>query len=170
MTSHYSILVIDDDDNLRHTLVIILENAGLSVTPAATGHDALCKLKQLSFDLILLDFDLLDASGRALLGVLRQLYSRTPVVVLTGQSYPNLAVELQQLGTRGCLSKPVDPECILTRVLAMLRERLIPDSAADVSPGSKSLNGSEMIVEKGRELPESGETTTPSQTVEGTIS
>jgi two-component system, NtrC family, nitrogen regulation response regulator NtrX len=162
MTCHYSILIIADDDNLRHTLGIILEHAGCSVAAAATGQDALLKLQQLSFDLILLDFDMLDTNGQGLLSELRQSYSRIPVIVLTGQNYPNLAGELRELGVRSYLPKPVDPDCILAQVYAPLTGRSIPDSVGGAQPGSKSLNGSELPVENGRAPTEAGETKPPS--------
>jgi DNA-binding NtrC family response regulator len=131
MTGQYSILIIDDDENLRRTLGLILEHAGYAVTTAANADEGLRAIREQSCDLILLDLVMPDVDGRVLLPVLRQVRPRMPVLVLTGQTLPDLEAELWKKGARGFLPKPVDPECILTQIYTLLIGRLIPGSEAE---------------------------------------
>jgi DNA-binding NtrC family response regulator len=133
VTGQHSILIIDDDGNLRRSLALILEHAGCAVTPAATAQVGLREISQLNFDLIILDLVISDMDSWGLLPLLQQSHSRPSVLVLTGQTYPDLAAELRQKGARGYLLKPVDPDCVLRQVHTLLIERLIPGSVADIA-------------------------------------
>jgi CheY-like chemotaxis protein len=116
------ILVIDDDANLRQTLVLVLEHAGYSVTPSGCAREGLYCLQREAFDLIFLDIAMPEIDGLAFLPQLRDHYPHIPVMVLTGNTLPDPAVELLPAGVSGYLSKPVDPEHILAQV-SRLTER-----------------------------------------------
>lgn len=108
-----SILVVDDDPNLRQTLVMILRHAGYECFFAEDAERCLLLLKSRSYDLLILDHSIPDMNGLSLLTVIRRMYPDLPVLFLTGNGSPELKSAVQRNGIRGYLVKPVDPERIL---------------------------------------------------------
>jgi DNA-binding response OmpR family regulator len=146
MSRQYSILVISDDTNLRHTLALILDHAGYAVTTAADFQEGVHDLEQMNFDLIFLDTVVPDLDGRLLLHRLRQLLPHIPIIMLTTHASPEPAIELWMKGASGFLTKPIDPQCILAQIHALLIEKQILRSeanshaitqATDYQPGTK---------------------------------
>ena len=117
-----TVLLVEDDDNVRFAMAALLAQEGYQVLTAATAHDALGVLRTPSspIDVVLLDVHLPDASGIDLCARLRQLRLGTPVIVCTGEATPEEAAELLRLGVRRYLQKPVSPDELLATVEASL--------------------------------------------------
>ena len=117
-----TVLVVEDDDNVRFAMAALLAQEGYQVLTAATAHDALGVLRTPSspIDVVLLDVHLPDASGIDLCARLRELHPGTPVIVCTGEATPEEAAELLRLGARRYLQKPVTPDELLATVEASL--------------------------------------------------
>jgi CheY-like chemotaxis protein len=107
------ILVVDDDLNLRQSLVMILRNAGYDVAFAENAQKCLQLLNEREYDLMVLDHKMPDMNGLTLLSVVRNIYPRMPVVFLTGNGTPELEKEVTEKGVRAYLRKPVDPENLI---------------------------------------------------------
>ncbi len=118
-----SILVIDDEENLRRTVAMILKRQGYLVDTAATVREARQCLKASAYNLAFLDLKLPDASGLDLLPELRSQYPGMPVLVLTAHDRLEAATEAIRSGARDYLLKPVDPPTIILRVKEVLAER-----------------------------------------------
>ena len=118
-----SILIIDDEDNLRKTLTRILLNAGWKVTGAATGTEALKLAKLNHFDLVYLDLRLPDMHGIDILRELRKFDNQLPVILLTAYGTMNSAVEAMHLGATDYLLKPVEPEALINLTKTILIEQ-----------------------------------------------
>ena len=118
-----SILIVDDEDNLRTTLTRILIGAGWKVTGAANGSDALNLVSQNHFDLVYLDLRLPDMHGIDILRELRRLDNKLPVILLTAYGTMNSAVESLHLGASDYLLKPVEPEQLINRTKKVLFEQ-----------------------------------------------
>jgi len=116
MPSPKSILVVDDDLNLRQTLVMILRNAGYEVFFAENAQKCLLLLQTREYHLMVLDHKMPDMNGMTLLSVIRRTYPDLPVVFLTGNGSPELEKEAWEKGVKGYLIKPADPEKILALV------------------------------------------------------
>ncbi len=116
MSSGNTILVIDDDPNLCHTLALILTRAGYLVTATVRAREALQCLQSGVYDLVFLDLRMPDIDGLALLPEIHRSYPEMPVVILTAHATPESTVELIRQGARDCLSKPIDPAHILARI------------------------------------------------------
>ena len=116
MLAPKTILVVDDDLNLRQTLVIILRNAGYDVSFAENAQRCLLLLQTRIFDLLVLDHKMPDMNGMTLLSVIRRTYPDLPVFFLTGNGSPELQKEALEKGVKGYLVKPADPEAILSLV------------------------------------------------------
>lgn len=121
-----SILVIDDEKNLRHTLALILQRAGYSVTTAADGSEARQYLQSGAFDLVFLDLKMPGVDGLTLLPELRSLYPDMPVLILTAHATLDSAIIAVRQGARDYLLKPIDPAQILSRVDEVLTESCQP--------------------------------------------
>ena len=120
MSAPQSILVVDDDQNLRQTLVIILRNAGYEVFFAESAQKCLLLLQTRNYNLMVLDHKMPDMNGMTLLSVVRRTYPDLPIFFLTGNGSPELEKEAWEKGVKGYLLKPADPEKILLLVQSIL--------------------------------------------------
>jgi|SRR5262249_34595288 len=115
-TKPSTILIIDDDADIRELLRIILEGEGYHVNLAADGFDALEQLKAGARPaLILLDLMTPRMDGEEFLKRLRHgPYAKTPVIIMSGHSAAEKASN--ELKAVCCLPKPVEFEELLTTV------------------------------------------------------
>ncbi len=121
-----AILVVDDEESLRHTFQIFLKRQGYSpVIMAATFEEAVTAMTSQPFDLVISDIVLEGASGIDLLKRARELGLDCPVVMVTG--YPNVetAADAVRLGAFDYIPKPVEKETLLrTARLALQQYKL----------------------------------------------
>jgi DNA-binding response OmpR family regulator len=122
MSKPASILIVDDEENLRRTLAMILQREGYVVTTAATVQEARQCLHAGGFDLVFLDLKLPDASGLTLLPDMRNQYPDTLVLILTAHDKLGVALEAVRGGARDYLLKPIDPPVLIARVKEVLGE------------------------------------------------
>ena len=100
------VLIIDDDEGVLTALERVLEDAGCGATTARSGQEALGLLHGGSFDLVLLDHDLPDATGDEILWEIRGMPARIPVLVMqTPKLTDEDAVRLARLGACYFVSK-----------------------------------------------------------------
>jgi DNA-binding response OmpR family regulator len=149
MGANYSILIIDDEPNLRHSLGLILQRAGYTITTASNATEAIQLLQAGAYDLTFLDIKLPDQNGIQLLPQIKDLYPEMPVLILTAHATLDTAIGAVRLGARDYLLKPIDPENILTRVQAILNEqkpkrrREITNQLQDLLIELQSIDGKE---------------------------
>ena len=120
-----SVLVVDDDTNIRQLLRLYLERDGHRVTEAGDGSVALDLATQTPFDLILLDVMLPGVDGLEVCRRLRQ-SSDTPIVLLTARSGDSDKVIGLDLGADDYIVKPFSPRELMARVRAQLRRHRPP--------------------------------------------
>lgn len=137
MSETATILIVDDEQNLRETLAIILRDEGYTVYAAANPDQALDYLRQQSFDLLFLDIRMPEKSGLDLLPVIRQLHPRMPILMLTAYASLESAIEAMRKGANDYLLKPINPANILQRVETLLRKRA--NTSQDIVNEMKSL-------------------------------
>ncbi len=121
-TGNEAILIVDDEENLRRTLALILKRSGYSVTSAANLMEGRECLQASRFDLVLLDLKLPDGNGLSLLSELHSQLPDMPVLILTAHDKIGVAIEAVTHGARDYLLKPVDPPVLLQRVKEVLAE------------------------------------------------
>ncbi len=126
MSSNNTILIVDDEPNLRLTLGQILRDSGYTTSAAADGREALTCLQAGPYDLVFLDLNMPEMNGLTLLREIRRLYPEMPVLILTGYATLESATEAVRLGARDYLDKPVDPAQILARVREIMTEQKQP--------------------------------------------
>jgi DNA-binding NtrC family response regulator len=101
-----SLLIVDDDLNLRKMLAFVLAKEGYRVEEAINGVDALKKLKGRSFDLVISDIRMPDLNGIELLKKIKSHDQELPVIMITAYATTNDAIEAMKLGAEDYIMKP----------------------------------------------------------------
>jgi CheY-like chemotaxis protein len=103
---HKRILVVDDEEDVRVLVCRILRDVGYSVDSAGEGSEALDKVRQQRFDLMILDLMMPGIDGWGVLGGLREFPSAPPVVVMTALAdYPTFSRVVKE-GAAAYVCKP----------------------------------------------------------------
>ena len=118
------ILLVDDHENIRFTFRLALESEGYDVDTAGTVAEAVAKIEERYYDLLVLDLRLGVESGLALLAQARVDGIETPVLVMTAHGTARDAVAAMKLGAVDFLEKPLDPTSFRAAVATVLRPRL----------------------------------------------
>ncbi|MDO9503582.1 response regulator transcription factor [Falsiroseomonas sp.] len=124
MSGPRPILVVDDDDALRQTLVEQLAHDGeFSATEAGTAAEALARLsaEDARFDAVVLDIGLPDGDGRDLCARLRKQGLRMPILMLTGADGEQDIVRGLDSGANDYIAKPFRVSELMARLRAQLR-------------------------------------------------
>lgn len=115
------ILVVDDEENIRKSLKMILEYEGYSFLEAADGEEALDIIEEtVGLDLVLLDIKLPGRDGLEVLAELKEKPYRPEVIMISGHGTIKTAVDATKLGAFDFLEKPLHRE----RVLLCIRNAL----------------------------------------------
>lgn len=114
------ILLVDDDAGIRRTLKEILEFEKYVVDECSNGLDALVKVKQNKYDVIILDIKMPKMDGMEAMDRLNDLTPDTPVVMISGHGNIDTAVEAVKKGAFDFIQKPPD----LNRLLITIRNAL----------------------------------------------
>lgn len=123
-----SLLLVDDEDNLRTMLEAALRHSGFDVHPVADGRAAIEAVPTLRPDLIVLDVMLPDLDGFDVCKRLRTSGDRTPILFLTARDATEDKVRGLTLGGDDYLVKPFSLEELVARITAVLRRSgLEPD-------------------------------------------
>lgn len=115
-----AILVVEDEEDVREFCVDALTDAGFTVEAACSGQDALVALAGGQIDILLTDLKMPGLDGLALLKLVKEKYSYTDVVIMTGHATVSTAVEAMRSGAYDYLTKPLELDA-----LTLLMERLI---------------------------------------------
>ncbi len=110
------ILIIDDDPNLRKTLVDILQVKGYETLAAGDGAEGLSVLQKNAVDLALIDLGLPDISGLDLLSRIRTDHPATAVIILTGNASLESAIEATSRGAYSYLKKPYEIDQMMVQI------------------------------------------------------
>ena len=115
-----SVLIIEDDANIRELLQLYLEKDGYAVTLAADGGQGLAKFRALKPDLVLLDIMMPVLDGWEVCKAIRA-ESNTPVIMLTAKSETTDKVTGLKAGADDYITKPFEMKELLARIEAVLR-------------------------------------------------
>jgi signal transduction histidine kinase len=118
-----NVLVADDEDGLRATISAWLGDEGFNVKEASNGLDAIKLIQSDDFDLALLDIKMPGANGLEVLRYIKKNSSATEVVMMTGMSDVNMAVEAMKLGAKEYLTKPIDMDQLVPQLRVLIHAR-----------------------------------------------
>ncbi|WP_342555911.1 response regulator transcription factor [Paenibacillus sp. FSL R7-0652] len=116
-----TILVADDDANIRELVCLFLRNDGFTTVEAVDGKQALAVYQETPVDLVVLDIMMPVMDGWALCRELRRLNAELPLLMLTARGETWEKVKGFELGTDDYLTKPFDPLELTVRVKALLK-------------------------------------------------
>lgn len=117
------ILIVDDEPNVRFVLENSLKHEGYEIDMAQHGAEALQKITQTTYDLILLDLQMSPIDGLQVLQAARDRDNCVTVIILTAHSSVESAVEALRWGAFDYLLKPTSPENLRKRVAEGLSDR-----------------------------------------------
>ena len=117
----FSILVIDDDETVRDTISVMLEQEGFRTHLAADGREGYEKALSLKPDLILVDLRLPGMSGMEICKQVRAARLSTPIIVLSAVGDEIDKVLLLEIGADDYVVKPFGSRELLARIRAVLR-------------------------------------------------
>jgi two-component system phosphate regulon response regulator OmpR len=146
MTEQPHILVVDDDRRLRDLIARYLGEQGYNVLTAVDAADARAKLKNLTFDLLVLDIMMPGETGLELTADLR-LASDVPILLLTARTESEDRIAGLEQGADDYLTKPFEPKELVLRIQSILK-RTRP--AMPASPQRRIVRFGEFLFELDR--------------------
>ena len=142
-TDKSSILIIDDDANLRKTLADILAAKGYQTLTAKDGAEGLSLLQQHTVHLALVDLRLPDISGLEVLKMIRADHPHTEAIILTGNATLDSAIEATNKGAFSYLQKPYDIDQLMLHIKHAIEKQQAEDKirlTSAVNSGHQSIH------------------------------
>ncbi|RTR32579.1 sigma-54-dependent transcriptional regulator [Shewanella atlantica] len=124
--SEGKILLVEDDHSLREALLDTLLLAQYECTDVGSAEEAIIKLKDESFDMVISDVQMEGIGGIGLLNYLHQ-HTQIPVLLMTAYATIDNAVNAIKLGAVDYLAKPFAPEVLLNQVSRYMKPKLVQD-------------------------------------------
>ncbi len=125
----HSILVVDDEEPIRHLLTVVLTDRGYAVRAVPGGEQALQELAAREYDLVLSDVRMAGMDGMALLREVLRRHPGVTVIVMSAYGSHETALEAMKAGAYDFLSKPFKPDDVaLVLRKAEERERLAAEN------------------------------------------
>jgi two-component system response regulator AtoC len=124
------VLVVDDEESLRHMLVVLLKREGYEATAVGSGEQALAELAQRPYDVVISDIRMPKLGGLELVDEIHRRGIATTVIVMTAFGSVDIAIEAMKRGAYDYISKPFrSDEIVLVLKKAEERERLFRENA-----------------------------------------
>jgi len=125
------ILVVDDLEDARDSLKQLLSlTLKIEVDTAANGAEALKKLEERAYSIVITDLSMPKMTGMQLIAEVKKRRLAVTLIVTTGHGSIRDSVSAMQQGAYDFLTKPVDPQHLILMVQRALRERLLQDEVA----------------------------------------
>ena len=157
-SNRLSILLVEDEENLHDALKLNLELEGYEITSAFDGQEALNKLEQEYFDLIIMDVMLPGLDGISVTENIRLRNNEVPILILSAKNTSADRVTGLKKGADDYLTKPVNLEELLLRVQKLIdknKKMQDKDSVGDVYKFGKNtvdFKAQEVLTRKGERL------------------
>ena len=118
-----TVLVVDDEENVRALLQRILKEAVYDVVTAANGREALDKVLQLKVELVLLDIKMPGMSGMEVLQQIAATWTDVCVVMATAVGDAQTAIDAMKLGAYDYITKPFNHDDLVLKVRRAIKKR-----------------------------------------------
>ncbi len=157
MNAAHRVIFVDDEPKAGQLFKRFCETSGLAVEAFQGAGEALKHFQAESADLIVTDLMMPHMSGIELLQKVRALDPDVPVIIVTGYSTVENAIEALRLGATDFLRKPYDPEELQRRILLILENRRLRRENQDLrldlvhERGTPSLIGESVVMQRLRE-------------------
>src|SRR6476661_3309283 len=153
--SKHSVLLVEDEENLHDALKLNLEMEGYEITSAFDGHEALKKIEDEYFDLIIMDVMLPGVDGISITESIRLQNNEVPILILSAKNTSADRVAGLKKGADDYLTKPFNLEELLLRVHKLIeknKKMLEKDSVGDIYNFGKNtvdFRAQEILTRKG---------------------
>jgi PAS domain S-box-containing protein len=117
------VLVVDDGDENRELVTVVLEEIGLKVEGAENGQVAIEKAQREDFAVIFMDVQMPVMDGFTATRQLRLKGFKTPIIALTAHAMKGFEEEIMAVGFSGYLTKPIDIDAMIRKLADLLRAR-----------------------------------------------
>lgn len=128
------VLVVDDGNENRELLSVVLEELGLAVTPAENGKIGADRALQESFDVILMDIQMPVMDGKSATRYLREQGLETPIIALTAHAMKGFESEVEEAGFSGYMTKPIDIDGLIEMLADLLGGKRVDGGLQKTSP------------------------------------
>ena len=122
-----TVLVVDDEAQIRKMLTIFLDAANFKIEESGTGRQAVRMCASVKPDLILLDLGLPDIDGKSVIAEIRQ-WSQVPIIVLSARAIDEEIVAALDVGADDYIVKPFNADVLMARIKANLRKALVREA------------------------------------------
>lgn len=117
------ILVVDDQQAVRESLILLLEASGFDAVEASGGNAALRTLRSAPFDALLTDLKMEDMDGIELLKEIQKIGCKLPVIMITAYGSIQSAVEAMRIGAFDYITKPYDQDLLVSKLNQALEHK-----------------------------------------------
>ena len=147
-----TVLIIDDEKNIREGLAAALEMEGYMVALAADGKQGLARMVKGDIDLVITDLRMPEVSGEQVLAKVAAENPGVPVIVLTGHGSIDSAVEAMRNGAYDFLTKPLNLDQLILIVKRALESRELAIKHRELLEQLNSRKSFESIIGKSAEM------------------
>ena len=149
-----TLLIVDDERSIRHSLRTILSSLGFQVIEAARGEEALELVRTAHVDALLLDIDMPGLGGIATCRGIRRSFPTMPILMLTVHGSEDHKVEAFEAGADDYITKPFQLRELTARIRAVIRRtHHVEPADAAIVVGEISLDpGRHQVTKNGRKL------------------
>jgi DNA-binding NtrC family response regulator len=151
------ILIVDDEDIARENLGHILSKEGHNVVSVDRGIEALKKLENTEFDLVLTDLKMKKVDGMEVLTRTKEQYPHTEVIIITAYATVATAIEAMRKGAYNYIPKPYKMDQVRLVVKRALEKKKLKDELRALKRDYKARVGSPLIIGKSRKMQEINE-------------
>ncbi len=128
-------LIVEDDTAVRNTLDKVLTSSGILSVAVASGQEALTKMDEDHFDVILLDINLDGMDGFEVTRILREKGNDIPIMVVSGRTEDVDMLYSLEIGADDYITKPFNPVTLAAKVKALIRRSQTAGSASSLEVG-----------------------------------
>src|ERR1700730_398361 len=147
-----SILVVDDESEIREGLELLLASEGYGVSSAGTGESGLAKLEERPFDLLLLDVSLPDRNGLELLKEIRRRDPLLSVILITAYGSIDMARAAFKNGAQDYITKPWSNDELISQISQAIEGRRLRDENVQLKRALKQRYNFPNIVGKSEKM------------------
>jgi len=148
----HNLLIVDDEAVIREGMRRILSTDGYHVETSASGRQAIEKIQEQDFDVVITDLKMPGMDGIEVLKTIRILQPEVPVIIITGYSTVDTAVDAMKNGAFDYIAKPFTSELILDKVRKAIAQKALVVDGFSVKKVLSSGHGFEDFVGESMEM------------------
>jgi len=146
------VLIIDDEEEIRESIELLLNSEGLSTATAANGEEGLKKIEENSYDAVLLDLMLPGKSGMEVQKEIKRIDPTLPVIIITAIGAVETAVTATKEGSFDYITKPWNNEKLVVIATNAIKQRQLLSENMQLRRALKERFGYENIVGKSEKI------------------